>query len=224
MNRRDVLEVPPAPMTSAAPSRARRVTRLWESAAGLGLAAAGVLHVAAAVDHLEAGDLAVGFFLLTALAQVGVAGWLAIGTWTGSRPSPQLVIMALLGTVSLLALYLVAHMTSLLDAFAVADHGSGGHGHGGVRDGQTQIDPVTGVDFSAGMPISSEGPLAMDGQQPASGRHGPDGIGTATVTAELLALTALTALAPAGWRGRIVNGLFALGALTWGLWFTGVLG
>jgi hypothetical protein len=35
---------------------------------------------------------------------------------------------------------------------------------------------------------------------------------------------ALTALLPRSWRGRALNALFALGALAWVLWLTGVLG
>ncbi|MBB3082994.1 hypothetical protein [Geodermatophilus sabuli] len=209
--------------TDRAAAPARRVSR-WQLVAALGLAAAGGLHVAAAVDHLESGELAVGFFLLTALAQVGLAAWLALSALTGRRPSPELTALSVLGTVGLLALYVVAHTTALLDAFAVTDPGTGGHAHDVPGREMLTVDPVTGVDFTQGMPVAVDGPVAMDGEPVAAAGHGPESVGTATVGAELLALTALTALLPATWRGRATNGLLALGGLAWVLWFTGVLG
>ncbi|WP_448625184.1 hypothetical protein [Geodermatophilus sp. URMC 64] len=41
---------------------------------------------------------------------------------------------------------------------------------------------------------------------------------------EVLTVVALSALLPRTWRGRVVDALCALGALTWLLWLTGVLG
>jgi hypothetical protein len=41
---------------------------------------------------------------------------------------------------------------------------------------------------------------------------------------EVLTVVGLTALLPRAWRGRVVDALCALGALTWLLWLTGVLG
>jgi hypothetical protein len=187
------------------------------------MAGAGVLHVAAAVDHLDSGQLAVGFFLLTALAQVGLAAWLLLTAWAGRRPSRELVAFGLLGTVGLLGLYLVAHTTTLLDAFAVHD-AAAGHAHDVAGRETVAVDPITGVRFADGMPIASDGPVAMDGPTTQAAGHGPEGLGTATVAVELLAMTALTALLPASWRGRATNALLAVGGLAWVLWFTGVLG
>ncbi|MGY1689430.1 hypothetical protein [Geodermatophilus sp. SYSU D01105] len=211
----------PAPLPPA-PAR-RRVPR-WQLVAAAALAAAGVLHVAAAVDHLESGDLAVGFFLLTALAQVGLAAWLLLTAWAGTGPRRELVAFGLLGTVGLLGLYLVAHTTNLLDAFAVHDAAGGAHAHDVPGRETVAVDPITGVRFADGMPVATEGPVAMAGAPVAAAGHGPEGLGTATVAVELLAMTALTALLPTSWRGRATNALLALGALAWVLWFTGVLG
>ncbi|MCF6744993.1 hypothetical protein E9529_12020 [Blastococcus sp. KM273128] len=208
-------------------TRPGRTLRRWLSAAALGLAMAGALHIAAAVDHVPAGELAVGFFLLTAAAQLGLAAWLVVRSWAGSPPDHRLVILGLLGTVALLGLYLVSYTTDLLDAFAVTDGtGAGGHsssssGHGGTAPGFSGVDPATGVDLSTGV-VRSDGPVAMAGE-PVDAGHGPGALGTATVAAELLTLAALTALLPRTWRGRATNALLGVGVLTWGLWFTGVL-
>ena len=218
-------------MTALAPApaprevlRPHRSTPLWQLAAALGLATAGGLHLAAAVDHLSAGQLAVGFFLLTALAQAGLAAWLVLGTWAGTRPGRGPVAVALLGTVGLLVLYVLAHTTGLLDAFAVHDAGTAGHEHDVPGRVTTAIDPVTGVEFAQGMPLGASGPLAMDGLPGSTGGHGPEAVGTAVVAAELLSVAALAALLPASWRGRALNGLLALGGAAWLLWLTGVLG
>jgi hypothetical protein len=205
---------PPLPGTGS-----RRPFDRWLQVAALGAAVAGGLHVAAAVDHLEAGDLAVGFFLATALAQLGLASWLLLISATGLRPDPRLLGLALTGTVALVGLYVVAHTTGLLDAFAV--HDGAGHAHAGSNH-DPGIDPVTGVDYAEGIAVKPAGPVAMAGEAPAA-RHAPGLLGSATVGAELLLVTALTALQPATWRRRTVNALAALGALAWVLWFTGVL-
>lgn len=208
--------------------RPSRTLRRWLSAAALGLATAGALHVAAAVDHLPAGELAVGFFLLTAAAQVGLAAWLVVRRWAGSPPDPRLVALTLLGTVALLGLYLVSYTTDLLDAFTVTDGaGARGHSSSSAEHGRTAptssgIDPATGVDLSTGAVIPSGAPVALTGE-PVDAGHGPGALGTATVAAELLTVAALTALLPRTWRGRATNALLAVGVLTWGLWFTGVL-
>jgi hypothetical protein len=213
---------------TAAPAATGPATRTalsrWTWAAGLGAGAAGVLHVAAAADHVAMGGLVVGFFLLTALAQIGTAAWLVIGSWAGSRPRPDLVAMALAGTVALVALYVVAHTTDLLSAFGIAgsagDAGAeGDHLH---ADTMTRFDPVTGVDFLQGMSTES-GATAMDGEA-ASTAHQAGPLGTATVAAELVAVVGLTALLPRSWRGRALNALLVLGGAAWLLWFLGVLG
>lgn len=212
-----------APAPAPAGARARRSTAGWQLLAALGLATAGGLHVAAAVDHLSEGELAVGVFLLTALAQAGFAAWLVLGAWAGTRPDRRVVALALLGTVGLVALYVIAYATDLLDAYVLTDSAAASH-HGGLRTDQTTIDPVTGVDFSTGVATGS-GPVAMDGPvTEATAGHGPTSLGTAVVAAELLTVAALAALLPASWRGRALNGLLLLGAAAWALWLTGVLG
>jgi hypothetical protein len=219
-----VTAVAEAPAAVRVELRAHRSTARWQLVAALGLAAAGGLHVAAAVDHLSAGELAVGFFLLTALVQAGLAAWLVLGAWAGTRPGRQLVAMALLGTVGLLVLYVLAHTTGLLDSFAVHDAAAAGHEHDVPGRVTTAVDPVTGVEFAQGMPLGSSGPVAMDGLPASSGGHGPEAVGTAVVTAELLTVAALAALLPASWRGRALNALLVLGGSAWALWLAGVLG
>jgi hypothetical protein len=210
----------PAPPASEA-GHARALSR-WLGIGALGAAAAGGLHIAVAADHATAGELAVGFFGVTAFAQLGLAAWLLMHRATGLRPNSRLVGVALLGTVALMALYVVAHTTSLLDAFAVAgDSGghAGGHGDGTNRAG---FDPVTGIDLSDGIAIDAQGPVAMAGA-PVAVQHAPGALGPWTVAAEALMLAALTALLPATWRRRTTNAAVVLGGLAWALWFTGVL-
>jgi hypothetical protein len=227
---------PPATAVEATPdvpvTRAGRTARAardrglkrWLWAGALGAAVAGGLHVLVAYEHLEAGGLAVGFFLLTALAQLGLAGWLVVHRVTGLRPDHRLVTLALLGTVALMGLYVVAYSTGLLDGFAVA-HGSdaGAHGMHETTGHDPGIDPVTGVDYSTGVAVQTSEVTAMSGgTEPV--RHDPGSLGSWTVGAEVLTLAALVALQPAAWRRRTTNTLLGLGALAWALWFTGVLG
>ncbi|MGY1604186.1 hypothetical protein [Geodermatophilus sp. SYSU D00815] len=210
-----------APATPVAEDGSGRALRAWLRLGALGAAAAGGLHIAVAVDHLEAGELAVGFFLLTAFAQVGLACWLLMTSWTGLRPDRRLVSLALLGTVALIGLYVVAHTTSLLDAFAVHDAAHDGHGASTHDPG---FDPVTGVDLSDGVANRSATPTPMAGEATTTARHAPGVLGPVTVAAEVLLIAALAALQPARWRRRTVDGLLVLGGLAWALWFTGVLG
>ena len=200
-----------------------KVLARWLRLGALGAAAAGGLHVAVAADHVGAGEVAIGFFLLTAAAQLGLAVWLLLTSWTGAAPDLRLVALALLGTVVLVGLYVVSYTTGLLDAFAVPA-GSAGH-DAGLHAGSAHdpgIDPITGVDYSTGIAIQTEGPVAMAGDI-APARHAPGALGLATVAAEGLLIAVLAALQPATWRRRTINGLLALGGLAWALWFTGVL-
>ena len=210
-------QTPAVPETGPGPGRS--LSR-WLWAGALGAGAAGGLHLAVAADHVEAGELAVGFFLLTALGQLGLAAWLLLNSWTGIRPDRRFVTLALAGTVALIGLYIVAYTTNLLDTFAVSD-GSGAHADG-LHVGTQGIDPATGVDLSTGMRIPTSGPVAMAGEVTPA-RHAPGILGPATVAAEFLLIAALTALQPATWRRRTVNALLVLGGLAWALWFTGVL-
>ncbi len=166
-------------------------------------AAAAGLHVAAAVDHLGAGDLVVGFFLLTALAQVAAAAWLAVGP--GAARDPRFLAAVLAGTVGLLLLYVVGHATDLLDPLVGHDHAASGQ--------------AAGTDHAAHTTVT--GPVAL-GTEPVEVPE-PPVLGTLTAGAECLALVALAALLPTTARRRVLDGLLALGALVWLLWLTGVL-
>jgi hypothetical protein len=177
----------------------------WTIAAGLGVSAAGLLHVAAAVDHAAASDLVVGFFVLTAFAQFGLGAWLLLGTWLGRRPGTGAVAAALVGTVVLVGLYLMAHTTDLVTGLLAHPDGSVHGGH------------------DAGAVVPTEGPVSLGGGVPAAPEP-PDLLGGTTVASELLAVLALTALLPRTWRSRAVNALLVLGGLAWAAWLTGVLG
>jgi hypothetical protein len=194
--------------TADAPAPARDSLARWRWAAALGALGAGALHVAAAVEHLSTGDLVVGFFLLTALAQLGVGAWLLLGSWVGARPGTRPLAAVLTGTVLLVCLYLIAHTTDLLAGLTA--HGAG---HGAGHE----------AGHHAGAAVEGEGPVALSNEAPAD-PEAPGLLGTATVALELLSVLALTALLPRSWRGRALNALFALGALAWVLWLTGVLG
>ena len=187
----------PAPPVQPSSSRFRR----WAWAGAVTTWIAGVLHVLAAVDHLDAGDLVVGFFLVTAFGQLAAAVGLAIAAVTGHRPAPALLAGLLAVTVGLLALYLVAHTTDLLAGVTAPELGGpAGHEH---------PEPT--------------GPVAL-GDTPAVRGEPPDLLGTATVTVEVLSIVAFVALLPPRWRRVAGNALALLGAAAWLLWLTGVLG
>lgn len=213
-----------APASARPVPPARRSAIRWQLLAALGLATAGGLHVAAAVDHLSSGEAAVGFFLLTALVQAGLAAWLVLGAWAGTRAGAVPVALALIGTVGLVTLYVASYTTDLLDAFMATDAAVAGH-HAGLRTDQTTFDPVTGVDFSTGVATRSGGPVAMDGPiAEATAGHGPKALGTAVVAAEVLTVAALAALLPTTRRRATLDALVVLAGVAWALWLTGVLG
>ena len=183
----------------------------WRWTASLATAAAGALHVAAAADHLAAADLVAGFFLLTALAQLGLGVWLFVGSRSRTGPAARPLAAALVGTVLLVGLYLVGQTTDLLAGVLAHEAVPGVHFAG------------SGHGDSAGASLPTAGPVALSEQPTARGGEDPGPLGTATVALELLAIAAMTALLPRAWRSRAVNGLLALGALAWVLWLTGVL-
>jgi hypothetical protein len=184
----------------APPARPPSRLRGWAWAGAGATAVAGVLHVLAAVDHLEAGDLVVGFFLVTAFGQLATAAGLAIAAVTGRRPAAGPLAGLLAVTVGLLALYLVAHTTDLLVGVTAAELGAAGHEH---------PEPT--------------GPVALGDAPPVRGE--PAGLlGTATATAEVLSVLAFVALLPPRVRRPAGNALAVLGAAAWLLWLTGVLG
>jgi hypothetical protein len=196
------------PRTEVVPAPAGSLTR-WRCGAAVAALGAGCLHVAAAVEHLSAGDLVVGFFLLTALAQLGIGLWLLVGPWLGSGPGAAPLLAALAGTVLLLCLYLVAHSTDLLAG--ITGHEAGHEtGHGGPAG------------HHAGAAVEAEGPVAL-GDEASADAEGPGLLGTATVAFELLSVVTLAALLPHRWRGRALDTVLALGGLAWLLWLTGAL-
>jgi hypothetical protein len=214
-----------APDVIAGDAGHRRSRSRWLWFGAFGAAAAGGLHIAVAVDHLGVGELTIGFFLLTALAQLGIAAWLLLSAWTSTRPDRRLVTLALFATVALMGLYVVAYTTSLLDGFVVSDGSRagadsiGGHGEG-VHD--PGIDPVSGVDLSEG--VSSRTPGAAAAMAGEIDRlQTPGVLGPWTIAAETVLVAGLAALQPAAWRRRTTNALIVLGTLAWALWFVGVL-
>ena len=191
----------------------------WCTVAAVGAAGAGVLHVAAAVGHREAGQLAVGLFLLTALAQCGGAWLLAVSALQARRPGAWSLAAALAGTLALVVLYVLAHTTDLLAGLTGSPAGAGHHagaesgGHGGTAD------PAA----PQGHSVAADGPVALS-DEPEPVAHPPGPLGTATVALELLCAVGLTALLPRTWRGWALDVQLSLGALGWVLWLTGVLG
>jgi hypothetical protein len=197
----DAAQVPAPP---SSPPRAPALRR-WCALAAATTAAAGVLHVFAAVDHVGAHEVVVGFFLVTALGQLASAGGLAVAAVTGERPDSRLVAGILVATVGLVVLYLVAHTTDLLAEFT-------------VHDGPAGLEDPHGADHNL-----ATGPVALSGAPVGSGEP-PGLLGTATVAVELLSVVALTALLPPHRRRLSGNVLLVLGAGAWLLWLTGVLG
>ncbi|WP_138759040.1 hypothetical protein [Modestobacter altitudinis] len=189
-------------MTVPAPTAAR-----WRWVAATALLAAGGLHVAVTAEHLAAHDLVVGLALSSAYAQLGLGLWLLVGPWLGSTPGTAPLVVALAGTVLLICLYLVVHLTDLLAGITAPGAGGG-----------------TAADHphSPGAPIDVEGPVALGGRAPS--RPAPaDLLGTVMVAAELVSVVGLTALLPRSWRGRALDALLAVGVLVWLGWLTGAL-
>jgi hypothetical protein len=93
-----------------------RAAPRWLALATAGSATAGAIHMWAAVNHGDDGARYVVFFLVAALAQVLLAGLLA------QRGRPLVAFAGALGTMALLAMYVVDKTT---DWLAV-----GGHQHG----------------------------------------------------------------------------------------------
>ncbi len=209
-----------ADRAGAAPPRRTAGPRPWLWLAGLASAGAGVLHVAAAVQHREVGQLVIGLFLLVAAAQVA-GGWLLVVTaLRRQRPGAWAVTAALAGTLALIALYVVAHTTDVLAG--LTGHGTtsaagleSGHGagHGEAAAG---AEPQ-------GHSVVTGGAVALD-LEPAHVADPPGLVGTATVALELVCLLGLTALLPRRGRTWALNAQLAIGALGWARWLTGVLG
>ncbi|HEY4605345.1 MAG TPA: hypothetical protein VIH08_13520, partial [Blastococcus sp.] len=164
---------------------------IWRWVAAVSAAVAGGLHIAAAVEHLGT-PLAVAFFLVVALLQLGLGAWVAVSTWAEVGPDVRLLTLALAGTVALVGLYLVAHTTDLLAAFHV-DRASGAGHHGTTRAPQ-------------GHSTETSGPVAL-GTEPVAGRESVGLLGIAAVTLEMASVLAFVALLPGRWRDHAANAL-----------------
>jgi hypothetical protein len=184
--------------------RAEHRTSLWSWTAILGLAATGVLHLLAAAGHVDHSTVVVGFFLAVAAGQIGAAGLLFVLSRPGLRLSPGLLGAGIAATVALIGLYLVAARTGVFADLLGQGTGTGHHAGPG-RPVETG-DSLVSLDQPVVLPVS------------------PGVLETAVLGLEVLTVVALTALLPRTWRGRVVDALCALGALTWLLWLTGVLG
>jgi hypothetical protein len=197
-----------APADGELRNRPSRGHGLWRWAAGLSAAAAGGLHVAAAVEHLGAHELVVGFFMLVALVQLGLGAWVVVSIGVGIHQDVRLVAFALLGTVALVGLYLLAHTTDLLVGFQAHEVTAAHHGAIGAPQGHS---------------TETTSPVALD-LQPVADREPAGPLGTATVAVEMVTVLALTALLPGRWKSGAVNALLILGDTAWVLWLIGVLG
>ena len=194
------LRSPALPVSgSRAVGRSNTPALVW-SAAVLSTLGAALLHVVAAVQHADHSELVSGFFVVVALAQLG-GGALLVVTARGLVHERTAVLLAgIVATTGLMVLYLVAHGTDLLSGLT-------GHGAAGGHTGHA---------------IEVDGPVSLGA--PAAGPVDDGLLGPATLAVQLVTVIALTALLPARLRSRVVNALCLLGALTWGLWFAGVLG
>jgi len=197
--------LPPRAEVSAEPAVGAG-RRGWVAAGSLAMA--GPLHVAAAADHLAAGDVVVGFFLLVAFLQLGTGVSLAVRTVTRGGHPPWPVAAALALTVGLLLLYLAAYTTDLLAGVVDLAH-----------HGETTSAPHGTAHVEAPEPA---GPVAL-GLEPTQTSGTPGVLGTVTVGIELVSVLALAALLPAALRRRVTDALLVIGVLAWGVWFTGVV-
>lgn len=195
------------------PARQTRMAIPWPWVAGLSTAAAGALHLVASFDLRSGGNLVISAFLLTAFLQIGVAllfggtYWRPVDTGApGDRgPAPLWVLAAIVGTVALVGVYVVAHSTGLLAGLTPQNAPTAaGHIH------------------SAVLPAPPVGSVPVGSPSTAPGNP-PDPLGTLTLAVQLLSVAAFAALLPHSWRRRTVNALLALSALAWVLWLTGVL-
>jgi hypothetical protein len=196
-----------------APPRRTTPPRAWQWTAALACAAAGVLHVVAAVEHREVGQLVIALFLVAAMVQCGGAWLLAVSALQWRRPGSWTLLAGLAGTLALVALYLLAHTTDLLAGLT-------GHGTGAEAGGHGDHAAGAGAQ---GHSVATEGAVAL-GAEPEHVADPPGLLGTATVALELVCALGLTALLPRTWRGWALNGQLAAGAVVWALWLTGVLG
>lgn len=183
--------------TSARPPGPGRAPGAWGRVLAVTLAAAGGLHVAAALA-LHEGTLPTVFFWLSAAGQFGAAAWMAACLRNGRPQAAWWTALTMVGTVGLIGLYFVVHGTDLLAGVA-GHHGEALAAHA-VHGGTTADgDPLFDTDL-----------------------HGL--LGAATVAAETLAVIATAALLPAHWRKAGSRALLGSAALLWALWLAGLIG
>jgi hypothetical protein len=179
-------------------------TSLWWWTAIVTTAAAGAMHLAAAAGAVDSGNLAIGFFLLVALGQFAGATGLFLASRGVLRGTTALLFGGLVATAALIGLYLLVHRTGLLADLA---------GTGGAAADQSA---------HAGHAVDGSGAVSLGAPVPQQNAF--DALGAVTLAVETVTTLALVALLPRRWRTRAVDSLCALGALTWLLWLTGVLG
>lgn len=201
------------------PVRTRRPVG-WAVVAGAATLVAGGLHAVAAVEHTGLLWVVPSFFAVVAVLQVGAG----LGLLRGLRRPVPVVAAVLAGSVGLILLYLLVHGTDLLSGLtgSAAEHGGGqGAGHGGVHQGIGQ----SGSGGQAPGPVSMGG-VGEEGSVTARASaqsEDPDALGTATLLAQLVAVTATTALLPGAWQSRVTSALLVIAVTAVGLWLTGGL-
>jgi hypothetical protein len=196
------LRAPAAPAEAGASTRTHVSALVW-SAAVLSTLGAALLHVVAAIQHADHSELVSGFFVIVALAQLGGAALLVVTARGLVRERTAVLLAGILVTTGLMVLYFVAHGTDLLGGLTGHQAGAGGH-HG-----------------ATGHSVAVDGPVALSGTSATTEENGL--LGAATLAVQLVTVVSLTALLPTRLRGWVVNALCLMGALTWALWFTGVL-
>ena len=198
-------------------SAATRRVHPWAVVAGTATVVAGGLHVVAAVQHADLLWIVPSFFTVVAALQIAAG----LGLVRGLRRPLPVVAGVLAGSVGLVLLYLLVYGTDLLSGLTVHPAGHGqehGGGHSGV--GQWGSD---------GAAIQSTGSVSMGGvgeEEPVTGQapaEDADAFGTAALVAQLVAVTAATALLPRVWQSRVTSALLVLALATVGLWLTGGL-
>ena len=185
--------------------RAPAATRSWDTPASAAwgctvavtLAAAGGLHVAAALA-LDEGALPTAFFWVSAAGQFGAAAWMAVCLRNGRAQPAWWTALTLVGTVGVIALYFVVHGTDLLASVA-------GHHH-----------------ETLGAHAAHDGLVPEGHQLFGTDLHGL--LGAGTVVVETFTVLATAALLPTRWRSTAANWLLASGGLLWALWLAGVIG
>ena len=184
-----------------AASRPASLPVRWLWVASAVTATAGVLHVFAAFDHAQISARAAIAFVLAAVTQFGIAGWLALAARWPHMARPVVLAVAIAATVTFVAAFVLVY-TNYWVAGLLGHNATAGHGHG--------LAVVLG-------------PSRLSGSRVVAG-GAPDLLGWATVGLELVGLAALVALLPRAWRNRTIDVLLGLVSVTWLAWVAGLIG